>query len=246
MNAYPLIGVSGSINAKETEHFLLRSYFSALIAAGAIPVMLSPAMDDAMINACLSRLDGLLLAGGNDLAPELFGAEPVEALGEVNPLRDHFEMKLIPKAFEMKMPVLGICRGMQSMNVAMGGTLWQDLPSQYRTQDNQPPLAHRQTRPDFYPSHSISLQKDSLLYSLLASEKLNVNSFHHQAVREVAPGLRASAYAPDGVVEAIEHPSHPFFVGVQWHPERYYDRLTDAKALFDGFARSIRCHDHLL
>lgn len=238
MSAYPVIGVSGSVNAKETEHFLLRSYFSAIIDAGAIPLMLSPDMDDDMIDVCLKRLDGLFLAGGNDIAPECFGAQPVEELGEVNPLRDQLEMKLIPRAFAMNMPVLGICRGVQIMNVAMGGTLWQDLPSQYRTQDGRPPIAHRQTCPDFYPSHSVSIDKDSNLQSLLSAQKIQVNSFHHQAVADVAPEMRASAYAPDGVIEAIEHPFHPFFLGVQWHPERYYDRIQNAKDLFHAFAHA--------
>lgn len=235
MNSYPLIGVSGSIDAKETEHFLLRNYFTVLISAGAIPVMLSPDMDEDQMDHCLSRLDGLFLAGGNDLAPELFGAQPVEALGEVNPLRDRLEMQLIPKAFSIGMPVVGVCRGMQSMNVAMGGTLWQDLPSQYRTPQGQPPIAHRQTRPGQYSSHSINIRKDSMLFSLLASEEIQVNSFHHQAVRDLAPALLASAFSPDGVIEAIEHADHPFFLGVQWHPERYDSRAPHAASLFRGF-----------
>ena len=246
MSNYPLIGVSGSINAKETEHFLLRSYFSALVAAGSIPVMLSPDMDDAMIDSCLGRLDGLFLAGGNDLSPELFGAEPVEELGEINPLRDQLEMRLIPKAFSMGMPVLGICRGVQSMNVAMGGTLWQDLPSQYRTPEGLPPIAHRQTRPDYYPSHSISIQPGSRIHNLLGCDELRVNSFHHQAVRSAAPGLNVSAHASDGVIEAIEHPEHPFFIGVQWHPERYYDRAKEALTLFSGFVHAASVHHAIL
>lgn len=238
LKTYPMIGVSGSINAQETELFLMRSYSSALTAAGAVPVLLSPDMNDGMLDECLERLDGLLLAGGNDMAPELFGELPIPQLGEVNPLRDDFEMRIIPKAFALGMPILGICRGIQSLNAAMGGTLWQDLPSQYRTKNQSSPIAHSQTRPGIYTSHSVDVKKDSLLYTLCGAESIRVNSFHHQAVCKAAPGFVETAHAPDGVTEAIEHPSHPFCLGVQWHPERYYDRAADAMQLFSAFAQA--------
>ena len=240
MNTYPIIGVSGSINDRETELFLMRSYSSALTASGAAPLLLSPDMNDGMLDACLERIDGLLLAGGNDMAPEIFGELPIAQLGEVNPLRDDFEMRIIPKAFALGMPIFGICRGIQSLNAAMGGTLWQDLPSQYRTRDQAAPIAHSQNRPGIYPSHPVAVEKDSLLYTLCGAEEISVNSFHHQAVRAVAPGFAASAHSPDGVIEAIEHPSHPFCLGVQWHPERYHDRKADSKCLFDAFSEAAR------
>ena len=235
LNAHPLIGISGSLNAQETQFFLLRCYASALAAAGAIPMQLTPDMDDAMLDACLRSLDGILLAGGNDLAPELYGQEPVAHLGEVNPLRDQFEMRLIAKAFQLKMPVLGICRGVQSMNVAMGGTLYQDLPSQYRTAAGDPPLCHSQTRPDQYTSHAVTIAEGTLLHQLIRVQTLQVNSFHHQAVAKAADGLIVSASSTDGVIEALEHPTHPFFLGVQWHPEGYFPKDPDAAAIFRAF-----------
>lgn len=238
MNSYPLIGISGSIDKNETQHYLLRCYMKALIDAGSVPVLLSPDMDDAMLASALIRLDGLFLAGGNDLDPALFGEAPLPQLGEVNPLRDQLEMRLIPKAYEMKMPVLGICRGIQSMNAAMGGTLWQDLPSQYRAPDGQPPMAHSQNRADYYTSHSVCVERGSLLYRLVQTETLQVNSFHHQAVRKPAPCLRVTALAADGVIEAVESTAHPFFLGVQWHPERYYARDEKAAVLFKAFAEA--------
>ncbi len=222
MAAYPLIGVSGSIDAEETRHFILRDYLTAVIAAGGVPVLLSPDMEGDMLEDCLARLDGLLMAGGNDVSPALFGEPPVEALGEVNPLRDGFEMRLVRLAAARLMPVLGICRGVQAMAAALGGSLWQDLPSQYRTADGNPPIAHRQTSPGRYASHTVSVLPGTLLARLTGgAETLRVNSFHHQAVK-VPGSLRVCALAPDGVIEAVEDASLPFFLGVQWHPERMY------------------------
>ena len=187
MAAYPLIGVSGSIDAEETRHFILRDYLTAVIAAGGAPVLLSPDMKGDMLEDCLAHLDGLLMAGGNDVSPALFGEPPVEALGEVNPLRDGFEMRLVRLAAARRMPVLGICRGVQAMAAALGGSLWQDLPSQYRTADGNPPIAHRQTSPGRYASHTVSVLPGTLLARLTdGAETLRVNSFHHQAVK--APG----------------------------------------------------------
>ena len=121
MAAYPLIGVSGSIDAEETRHFILRDYLRAVIAAGGAPVLLSPDMEGGLMEDCVARLDGLLLAGGNDVSPVLFGEQPIEALGEVNPLRDAFEMRLVRLAAQRGLPTLGICRGVQAMAAARGG-----------------------------------------------------------------------------------------------------------------------------
>mgnify|MGYP002540363209 CR=1 FL=1 len=121
MNHFPLIGISGSVTADETQHFLLRDYMRAVIAGGGVPVLLSPDLTDDMLDACLSRLGGLLLAGGNDAAPALFGETPIEQLGEINPLRDQFEVRLLRRAVSLRMPVLGICRGAQMMAAALAG-----------------------------------------------------------------------------------------------------------------------------
>lgn len=235
---YPMIGVSGSVDLQETRHFLLTCYTNALLAAGAVPLLLPPALEGEALERCLMRLDGLLLAGGNDLDPETYGCEPVEALGEVNPVRDRFELTAIRWALEKKMPVFGICRGIQAMNVALGGTLWQDLPSQYKAQAGEEPVAHSQKRLALYPSHCVRIEPGTLLSGLVGTESLRVNSMHHQAVRTPGCGLRVTAWAPDGVPEALEYPGHPFFLAVQWHPERYFDRAKDAMALFQAFAQS--------
>lgn len=237
MNTAPLIGISGSITQDETQHVLLRDYMRAVIAGGGVPMLLSPDLTDALLDACLARLSGLLLAGGNDASPALFGEQPIEQLGEVNPLRDQFEVRLLRRAVALRMPVLGICRGVQMMTAALGGTLWQDLASQYRTPNGKPPIAHRQTRPGRYPSHEVSIVPDTRLAALLGGETLSVNSFHHQAVRDAAPGMRVSALAPDGVIEAVEHETLPFFLGVQWHPERAFASDGRALKLFSELVR---------
>ena len=240
MNHYPLIGISGSISKTEKEMSIQTCYTNALMKAGAMPVLLCPNMDDDMLSACLDTLDGVLLAGGNDVAPDQYGQDPVDELGEVNPLRDHFECRLVRMAAQRNMPVLGICRGIQSMNVAMGGTLWQDIPSQYRTADGQKGTAHSQTRADFYLSHRVNLEEGTLLYSLIGQKEIRVNSFHHQAVRDAAPGLTIGAHASDGLIESIEDPDKAFFLGVQWHPERYFDHDETAMVLFAALAKAAR------
>ena len=142
----------------------------------------------------------------------------------------------------MKMPVLGICRGIQSMNVAMGGTLWQDVPSQYHREDGKPSLAHSQTRADFYTSHGVKIETGTLLHRVIGEEDIRVNSFHHQAVWTPAPGMVVGAHATDGLIESIEHPGLPFFLGVQWHPERYFDRDNTAMSLFSAFVEAAKVY----
>lgn len=242
MNRFPMIGISGSISKTEKEMSIQTCYTNALMRAGAVPVLLCLNLDDAMLAACLDTLDGVLLAGGNDVSPDRYGHEPINELGEVNPLRDEFEGRLVRMAVAREMPVFGICRGIQSMNVAMGGTLWQDVPSQFHRTDGKPSLAHSQTRADYYTSHSVNINKETLLYSVIGEETIRVNTFHHQAVRDPAPGLLVGAHATDGLIESIEHPSLPFFLGVQWHPERYFDRDQTAMSLFSAFVSASKTY----
>ena len=242
MNHYPLIGISGSVSKNERELSVNACYTNGLIKAGALPVIISPHMEGEVLEACLDKLDGILLAGGNDVDPNRYGDEPLDELGEVNPLRDDFEIRLVRKAAERGMPVFGICRGIQSMNVAMGGTLWQDIPSQYRRPDGRKGVAHSQTRADHFTSHGVKIEKDSLLYRVIGKEDIMVNTFHHQAVRKPADCLVVGAHATDGLIESVEHPGLPFFLGVQWHPERYFDRDDTAMNLFSAFAEAAKAY----
>lgn len=236
--ACPLIGITTSLDHEETTYSLPISYTRALAASGASVVMLSYQMDETALETCLDRLDGVLLSGGNDVDPNAYGQFPTYELGEVSPPRDEFEFRLVKGAFKRKMPLLGICRGIQSLNVAMGGTLWQDLPSQFRTADGGKPIRHSQACLSRHLSHEVVLEENTVLRSVMCDGRFMTNSFHHQAVLDVAPGFRITAHALDGVIEGVEHTELPFFMGVQWHPERNIDNEPNAKALFDGFVRA--------
>lgn len=228
----PIIGISGSIDKDETRQFILIDYMRAVLFAGGIPVIMSIDMDEAEIKECLCRLDGVLLAGGSDLAPELYGEEPCEALGEVNPLRDRFEISLLKLAYERDMPVFGICRGIQSMAVAFGGTLYQDIPLEHRAPVGCDQIVHAQACASNTASHSVSVAPDSLLRKCLPSDEFMVNSFHHQAVKKAPKGFTICAHTPDGIIEGIEAEGKTFFIGVQWHPERMYASDEASAMLF--------------
>jgi putative glutamine amidotransferase len=189
------------------------------------------------VETALDGIQGLLLSGGEDVAPERYNEEPVPAVEDVSPERDAFEIGLIEEARRRGLPILAICRGIQMLNVACGGTLIQDIPSQI-----QGALDHSLAIPPNQPyslAHEVWLEKDSLLCRLLRerladSDSCDVNSRHHQAVRQVAPGFVVSATAPDGVIEAIEDPKVEFCLGVQWHPENFW-RTGEFRSLFEGF-----------
>lgn len=168
----------------------------------------------------MSIADGLLLSGGDDVATELYGEVRTEKCGPVSELRDEFEISLIKKAVSKNIPILGICRGIQVMNVALGGTLYEDMPN------------HKQSTPNFMPSHKVDIS--GILESIYPKEA-NVNSFHHQAVKKTAQGLEICAISYDGYIEGIYKKNHPFFIGVQWHPEHMINNDVYAKRLFETF-----------
>ena len=214
-------------------------YRQAVIHAGGEVRELTPgtSVDDA-----LQDLDGLMLTGGEDVDPALYGEAAHATVTDVNHARDDFELGLIRAARERDLPLLAICRGIQVLNVACGGSLVQDIPSQVTSDVN-----HRITSPpneSFAVAHEVWLERDSLLERLLrdtleGSDTCNVNSRHHQAVARVADGFRVSATAPDGVIEAIEDPAARFCLGVQWHPENFW-RTGEFRALFEGFLGAPR------
>jgi len=189
------------------------TYPGSLERAGAAPVILPPLHPDA-IETLVARLDGLVLTGGPDLHPGTYGQRPHPALGPTVREIDVFELELIRAAERRGLPIFAICRGMQALNVARGGTLVQDLPSQ-----RPGTLAHRQTEPGRVATHEVSLADPSRVAGIVRGTTIRVNSFHHQAIDRLGAGLRAVGWAPDGVIEAVEDPRAPFIVGVQWHAE---------------------------
>jgi putative glutamine amidotransferase len=211
----------------------LEDYKQAILHVGGEPHVVDASMS---VHDALHGMDGLLLTGGDDVAPSRYGEDAHSSIVRVAPERDEFEIGLVLEARKHGLPILAICRGLQVLNVAAGGTLIQDIPSQVTGA-----LDHKQAVPpkqsyDF--AHEIWIEKDSLLAKLMR-ERLNddsfeVNSRHHQAVNQVAEGFEVSATAPDGVIEAIEDPRARFCIGVQWHPENFW-RTGEFRPLFEGF-----------
>jgi putative glutamine amidotransferase len=189
------------------------TYVRALEAAGALPVVVPP-LERRDVARLLSRLDGLVLSGGPDLAPAAYGADPHLELGSTEPGLDAFEYSVAREALGLELPILGICRGAQTLNVARGGTLHQHLPDVVGHV-----ITHRQTVDGRVPTHPVTILPGSRLASVLGTTQLSVNSFHHQAVDRLGSGLSACAWAPDGAIEAIEDSGQPFVVAVQWHAE---------------------------
>ncbi|MFB4210800.1 gamma-glutamyl-gamma-aminobutyrate hydrolase family protein [Shouchella sp. JSM 1781072] len=180
----------------------------------------------------VKQLDGVLMTGGGDINPTLFHEDPHPQLGSITPERDLFEMALAKAALAEEKPVLAICRGMQILNIAAGGDMYQDLPSQFQSELIQ----HQQRAPREYGSHQVQMKDSSILASIVGTQTMFVNSFHHQAVRQVSSPLAVVGWTNDGVIEAIEHETHPFQVGVQWHPENMKDEHS--KKLFQGFLKA--------
>jgi putative glutamine amidotransferase len=213
------------------------TYLKGIEAAGGLPVVMPPLGEDA-IEPLLDRLDGICLSGGPDLDPALYDAEPHAELGPIEPELDRFELAVAARADAREMPILAICRGAQALNIVRGGGLHQHLP------DLSTELAHRQTVASTEASHPVAIEAGSQLASVLgegAIELADVNSFHHQAIDldRLGEGLRVSARAPDGTVEAIEDPSRRFLIGVQWHAETLVHREAEAE-LFRRFVAACR------
>jgi putative glutamine amidotransferase len=195
--------------------FLYTTYIHALQQIGLAPLLITPAHSPLAVEALLDACCGLVLSGGEDVEPSRYGEAPSPALGATEPARDAVEFHALDRALDSGMPVFGICRGAQVLNVHFGGTLYQDIGTE-RPGD----LVHQQTAPWTARSHDVTVEPDSLLGSIVGDPRLFINSFHHQAVKDLGRGLRVSARADDGLVEAVEHTAHPWLLGVQWHPER--------------------------
>jgi putative glutamine amidotransferase len=217
------------------------SYLRAVEAAGGIPALIHLTHDADVLDVHYRRCDALLLAGGEDVDPARYGAAPHPQLGLADPLQDQVEIALIQRASAEGKPLLGICRGMQVINVALGGTLYQDLPS-----ERPGPIDHQEStarRDMAHLAHPIELEPDTWLASQLETSALTVNTLHHQALHTLAPALRVSARAPDGVIEAVEGGGPGVIIGVQCHPEELWERADQRwRRMFTGFIELARAY----
>lgn len=233
----PLIGVTCSrISNKQgyPQSYVSEAYTSALVLAGATPLIIPSVLDDDSLQAVLRQVDGIVLTGGGDIHPAIYsdGANPLAS--DVDIRRDRIEMLIVDHILRNRMPFLGICRGIQVLNVAMGGNLYLDILEQ------RPDSIGHQNQLDLprdHFAHSIQVEENSQLANLLGGLYHLVNSLHHQAINRPAIGLRVSAYAPDGVIEAVEVMDHPFGIAVQWHPENLQAH-SSMQGLFKALARA--------
>lgn len=225
MNIKPLIGISANYGDNNSK--LAENYYKSVVAVGGVPVIIPVTDDLATIEAIVGRLDGILLSGGGDMHPRYYNEEPIPENGTPDELRDRYDVALIKSAVEYQLPVLGICRGMQVINTVFGGSLYQDINVQYA---DKKPMCHSQNEERSVTTQTASVVTDSLLYSIVSCNTLPINSIHHQAVKRIADGFRAVAFADDGICEAIESLYYPI-LGVQWHPEH----LSEADAVGEHF-----------
>lgn len=235
------VGITCSTTAaapgENARQFLNTAYVLAIQRAGGVPFMIPNIADDELIESYLGSIDGLMLSGGVDVDPQYFGEPAHPDLGEVDAARDCTEMALLKRALERDMPIFGICRGIQMLNVALGGTLYQHLPGQLPS-----PIYHRQSdiqipRNEF--SHRIKIEGDSRLRSIVGADEMQTNSFHHQALKCVAPGLVVTAHAADGIIEAVEAPDRRYLVAVQFHPEETAPKDERSHRLFKSFVDAL-------
>lgn len=241
----PVIGIFSRSEERtngEAALFVQECLAEAIDATGGIPLMLTPTTHTPRLERYLALCDGFLVPGGRDINAMLYGEEPHPSCGPFASQRDTFEQALIPRIVASHKPLLGICRGHQMVNVALGGTLWQDLPSQFVPNANSALQCHRTEAPWNQIAHTVCVEPSTRLADILERAvpgcdrtAIPVNSLHHQAVRAVAPSLLPTAFSPDGVIEALEIPGDHFVLSVQWHPEFLWEHDPFSRGLFEAF-----------
>ena len=228
----PRIGIMSRYLAKDNRFVTKAGYIYAISAVGGLPIQI-PIADIADVDAIAGMVDGIIITGGADVTPLVYGEQPVPAIGPTCGANDRFEIALIHAALAKKKPVLGIYRGIQVINVAFGGTLYQDIPSQISRD-----ICHNQGAAGTERTHSVAIEPGSYMHGIAKCDTMLVNSFHHQALNTIGDGLKVSARAMDGVVEAVENADGSVFA-VQWHPELLYAENPEHRAIFETFVN--RC-----
>ena len=234
MKKRPLIGIVPLIDKERESYWMLPGYMEGIIEAGGTPIMLPLTDQPDMIKQFADTCDGILFTGGHDVLPETYHEEKLDICGECCEERDQMEKELLKKALDNDIAILGICRAIQLINAVLGGNLYQDLPTQKPSSTN-----HHQPAPYDLPIHPISIVKDTPMYDLLG-QQIDVNSCHHQAIRKLSPQLKAMAYSPDQIVEAVYMPEKHFVWAVQWHPEFLHKVDDNSKMIFKKFVEEAQ------
>lgn len=227
----PIIGITSFEEVERGYHRISSNYINSVFAAGGIPVSIPIIHAEEDYDNYLDMLDGIIFSGGLDLSPLSYNENPLKEINRTSSIRDKYELGLFKRAYERKIPILGICRGLQIANVFLGGSLYQDLNVQVAGA-----LGHNPSNvaeDDFY--HSIKIKKDTRLYSIFGSEKILVNSLHHQAIKELGRDLNISALSEDGIIEGIEAKDDRFLMGLQFHPEDLSKRYPEFLNIFKEF-----------
>ncbi|MDO4632694.1 MAG: gamma-glutamyl-gamma-aminobutyrate hydrolase family protein [Eubacteriales bacterium] len=226
----PVIGVIPLYDDEKDSYWMLPGYMKVLQLCNALPVMLPLSTDHSELDQLFAMCDGILLTGGHDVGPEVYGEAPKETCGVICKARDEMEIYLLRKAMNADLPVLGICRGIQLMNAALGGNLYQDLPT-----ESESMIDHHMTAPYDRTAHTVKVLPDTLLADMIGSGIHEVNSYHHQAVKNLSPLAEVMAVSKDGLAEAISVKEQKFMMGVQWHPEFSYESNPDSKKIVQAF-----------
>ncbi len=229
----PIIGVMPLWDDEKESIWMLPGYMDGIQGAGGIPVMLPFSLDEEELEEITGVCDAFLFTGGHDVSPALYHEKPLEGLVSSCEKRDELELAVLKKAIEKDMPVLGICRGIQFINAALGGTLYQDLPLQHPSETE-----HHQKPPYDQPIHEVDVLMDTPLYECLGKKRLPVNSYHHQAVKKLSGELKAMAVSTDGLVEAVYKPDCRFLWAVQWHPEFSFRTDDSSRKILTAFVKA--------
>jgi putative glutamine amidotransferase len=217
----------------DTIDYTFEEYSRAIRHCGGAPVLIPIAQSRETLQTILGQINGLILSGGPDIHPKSYDEQPLPELGEVDEDLDRMELQIAKMAFQTNLPILAVCRGVQVLNVASGGTLYQDIPTQVQDSIN-----HVQNVDKTIQTHTVRIERETLLHRILRRTEIWVNGKHHQAIKHLASDFIVSARAKDGIIEAIEHPSKRFVLGVQWHPEGTWEKDPYSKKLFHAFVQA--------
>lgn len=239
MTMKPIIGITPQYDVENNRVKIEPSYLQAIVKSGGIPILLPLYNDTNDLEELLEVIDGILFSGGQDVNPFYFNEEAIPECGVIIKERDMMELGLLPLVLQKQLPVFAICRGIQTINIALGGDIYQDISAQTNTQVK---IMHYQKSKGSTTIHKIHIIEDTLLRKIIGKKEILVNSFHHQVVRNLGNNLSVAATSSDGLIEAITMENHPFFLGVQWHPEDLYEVEEDARKLFDSFVVAANRH----